>query len=203
MTTGLPVDYLMVGALVFVGSVVPVVPTGAVVTAAAALAMGGQMRSLVGVVLLGAAGAFAGDILTFALSRLGGLRARRWVVRVGAQALDGRVRRLQQRGGPLIVASRLIPAGRIPTLAAAGTLGYPWLRFLLADGAGVIVWVMAYAGLGVAGGNAFARPWVGALAALAAVLVVEVALQAGRRVQAARRAGPKSGSVAEAEQVAL
>lgn len=202
MTTGLPVDYLMVGALVFAGSVVPVVPTGAVVTAAAALAMGGRMPSLVGVVLLGAAGAFAGDILTFALCRLGGPRARQWVVRGRAQALDGRVRRLQQRGGPLIVASRLIPAGRIPTLAAAGTLGYPWVRFLLADGAGVILWVIVYSGLGVAGGNAFARPWVGALAALAAVLVVEVVLHVGRRLRAARRVGPKSGSPAEAAQAA-
>ena len=178
-----PLDVVAMAGLVFAGSVVPVVPTGAVVTAAAALAMGGQMSTLIWVVVLGAGAAFAGDVVTFAVSRLGSGRLHRWSGAQGATA--GRVSRLQERGGLLIVVSRLIPAGRMPTIAAAGVLKFPWPRFLLADGVGVALWVMAYAGLGVAGGGAFARPWVGALAALAAVLAIEGVLHGMRRLRGA------------------
>ncbi|HVH22199.1 MAG TPA: DedA family protein, partial [Pseudonocardia sp.] len=76
-TIGYPA--LVLGVLI--GSIVPVVPTGAVVGAAAAVATTTAQLGLVPVVLLSAAAALLGDVVTFALARAGGPVALRWVAR--------------------------------------------------------------------------------------------------------------------------
>ena len=103
---------------VLVGAIVPIVPTGAVVSASAVLALHTSRISLLVVVLLATAAAFVGDCVVFALFRLGGPRFGRWLGRDRRpRRFDEAQHRLVDHGWQVLVVSRLIPAGRIPTLA--------------------------------------------------------------------------------------
>ena len=80
-TDGSSLGYPVLFGGVLLGSVVPVVPTGAVVGAAAAVALTTDHLSLPLVLLVATLAAFAGDVTTFALCRFGGPAAVRWVAR--------------------------------------------------------------------------------------------------------------------------
>jgi membrane protein DedA with SNARE-associated domain len=69
-----------------------------------------------------------------------------------------------------------VPAGRIPVLLAAGTLGYPWRRLVPAALVACVVWAAAYAALGVLSGGLFDNPVVATLLAAVLVLVVGAAV---------------------------
>ena len=176
-TDGSSLGYPLVFGGVLLGSVVPVVPTGAVVGAAAAVAVSGGQLSLPVVVLLSTLGAFAGDVVTFAVCRFGGPSAVRWVARRQQADRVAEVReQFRRHGWQLIVIGRLLPAGRIPVLLAAGALAYPWRRLLPASLAAALVWAVAYAALGVVSGGVFDSPLVATLIATVLVLLVGVVL---------------------------
>ena len=75
------IGYPALGAGVLLGSVVPVVPTGAVVGAAAAIATTTGRLWLPEVIALATAAALAGDLVTFAVGRAGSGLALRLVTR--------------------------------------------------------------------------------------------------------------------------
>ena len=171
------IGYPALGAGVLLGSVVPVVPTGAVVGAAAAIATTTGRLWLPAVIALATAAALAGDLVTFAVGRAGSGLALRLVTRGQTPERLAAMRdRFAAHGGRLVVIGRLLPAGRIPVLLAAAALSYPW-RCLL--------WAIAYAMLGVVSGGIFADPVVATLLATVLVLVVAgvSALVARRRKQ--------------------
>jgi membrane protein DedA with SNARE-associated domain len=171
------VGYPLVFGGVLLGSVVPVVPTGAVVGAAAALAVTTDELSLTLVLLLSTLGAFLGDVVTFAVCRFGGPAAVRWVARGQHAGRIAEVRsQFRQHGWQIIVAGRLLPAGRIPVLVAAGALAYPWRRLLPASFAAAALWAVAYALLGVVSGGIFDSPLLATLIATVLVLLVGVVL---------------------------
>ena len=88
---------------------------------------------------------------------------------------------------PSRLAGRLLPAGRVPVLAAAGALGYPWRRLVPASFLAAFLWAVAYALLGVVSGGIFDSPLVAMLVATVLVLAVGAILNvAGNR----RRAEP-------------
>jgi membrane protein DedA with SNARE-associated domain len=158
---------------VLLGSVVPVVPTGAVVGAAAAIAVSAGTLSLPLVLLVSVAGALLGDLVTFGVAKAGSVAALPWVARGQSRDRLDEVRgRFATRGGLLVVVGRLVPAGRIPVLLAAGTLDYPWCRFVPAALVGCVLWAAAYAVLGVVSGGLFDSPLVATLVATALVLAV-------------------------------
>ena len=168
-TIGYPA--LVLGVLI--GSIVPVVPTGAVVGAAAAVATTTTHLGLVPVVLLSTVAALLGDVVTFAVARAGGPVALRWMSRgLTPERLAGARAQFATRGWQLIVVGRLLPAGRVPVLLAAGALDYPWRRLLPAAAAGCLLWAIAYAGLGVVSGGLFDSPVIATLVAALLVLVV-------------------------------
>nr|WP_211661791.1 VTT domain-containing protein [Modestobacter muralis] len=176
-TDGSSLGYPLVFGGVLLGSVVPVVPTGAVVGAAAAVAVSGGQLSLPVVVLLSVLGAFLGDVLTFAVCRSGGPTAVRWVARRQPADRVAEVReQFRRHGWQIVVIGRLLPAGRIPVLLAAGALAYPWRRLLPASLAGATLWALAYALLGVVSGGVFDSPLVATLIATGLVLLVGVVL---------------------------
>jgi membrane protein DedA with SNARE-associated domain len=163
--------------VVLLGSIILVIPTGAAVSAAAVLAWrhAGPL-SLVGVVVAGAVGAYLGDLVVYAACRSGGeqlARRLRWL-RTGSMA--GNVERITDRllthDVQTLVLSRLLPAGRMPVLVAAGMGGYPWRRFALADVPAVAVWSFVYSVIGVAGGSLFPETWQSVLAAVVLVVVL-------------------------------
>lgn len=181
-TIGYPVVFLGV----LVGSLVPVVPTGAVVGAAAAIAVSTGRLSLVLVLLVSIAGALIGDLVTFGVARAGSAAAQRWVARgQSAERLEEVRGRFATRGGLLVVIGRLVPAGRIPVLLAAGALDYPWRRLVPAALLACVLWALAYALLGVVSGGLFDSPVVATLVATALVLAVAAV---GALVSRSRRA---------------
>jgi len=158
---------------VLLGSLVPVVPTGAVVGAGAAIAVTTGRMSLGTVLLLATLGALLGDLATFGVARAGRGALLRWVARgQSPERLDAAREQFTRRGGLLVVVGRLVPAGRIPVLLAAGGLGYPWGRLVPAAAVACALWAVAYAALGVLTGGLFDDPVTATL--LAALLVLAV-----------------------------
>jgi membrane protein DedA with SNARE-associated domain len=159
---------------VLIGSIVPIVPTGAVVGAAAAIAVSSGTMSLPLVLLLSVLGALCGDLATFAVAHAGSSAAQRWVTgRQSPERLAAARAQFERRGGLLVVVGRLLPAGRIPVLVAAGALEYPWRRFVPAAVLACTLWALAYAALGVLSGGLFDDPVLATV--LAAVLVLVLA----------------------------
>lgn len=158
---------------VLLGSVVPVVPTGPLLSVAAAVAMTTDRLDIALVLLLATLGAFVGDVVTFAVARFGGPAAVRWLTRGQHADRMADVReKFATHGWQIVVVGRLVPAGRIPVLVAAGALAYPWRRLLPASFAAAALWAVAYALLGVVSGGIFDSPVVATLVAAALVLVV-------------------------------
>lgn len=159
---------------VLIGSIVPIVPTGAVVGAAAAIAVSTGSMSLPLVLVLSVLGALLGDFATFAVAHAGSSVAQRWVTgRQSPERLAAARAQFERRGGLLIVVGRLVPAGRIPVLLAAGALEYPWRRLVPAAVLGCVLWAIAYAALGVLSGGLFDDPVLATV--LAALLVLLLA----------------------------
>jgi membrane protein DedA with SNARE-associated domain len=166
------IGYPVIFGGVLVGSIVPILPTGAVVGAGAALAMTGQLN-LVLVVLVATVGALLGDLVTFAAGRGGrGPMTRFFERRQSAEKLAGARDKFVQRGWLLVVIGRMVPAGRIPVLLAAGALDYPWRRLVLAATGACLLWAVAYALLGVVSGGLFDNPLVATLIATTLILVI-------------------------------
>ena len=166
------VSYPLMAGSVLVGSIVPVLPTGAIVAGAAALAQSTSGLSFVLVVLLAAA-AFAGDVVTFAVCRSQGSRALNWLVaRHDSERLGWARDQLSQHAWHFLIVGRILPAGRIPVLLAAGSLRYPWKAFLPAGATAALIWAALYAAVGVVGGALFDSPLVAVGAAVVLALLV-------------------------------
>ena len=190
---GTSVGYPLLFTGVLLGSVVPVLPTGAVVGAAAAFAMTATALSLPLVLLVATLAAWLGDLVTFAVCRFGGPAAVRRIARGQPPERVERIRaQFRRHGWQIVVVGRLLPAGRIPVLLAAGALAYPWRRLLPASLIASLLWAVAYALLGVLSGGIFDSPLLATLLATLLVLVVAALLQlaASRR---RRSAHPQPG----------
>jgi membrane protein DedA with SNARE-associated domain len=170
---GSGLGYPLLFGLILLGSIVPVVPTGAVVGAGAAVATTTDHLSLILVVLVSAAAALVGDLITFAVSRFGGPSAVRWVARgQHADRIEEVREQFRRHGWQIVVVGRLLPAGRIPVLLAAGALAYPWRRLVPASTAACLIWAVAYALLGVLSGGIFDSPLLATLLATLLILVI-------------------------------
>ncbi|TCP54187.1 membrane protein DedA with SNARE-associated domain [Tamaricihabitans halophyticus] len=173
---------------VLLGSIVPIVPTGAVVGAAAAVAVTTSHLSLPVVLLLSVLGALVGDVATYLIARLGTEPVQRWL-RKGShpeRLANGRAQ-FAKHGWQIIVLGRLLPAGRIPVLIAAAATGYPWRRLLPSMLAACTVWACAYAVLGVASGGVSDSPLIAVLVATVLVLLITVVTNLVSRHRRARR----------------
>jgi membrane protein DedA with SNARE-associated domain len=158
---------------VLLGSIVPVIPTGAVVGAAAAVATSTGHLSLPLVVLVATLGALIGDLVTFAICRFGGPTAVRWVARgQHAERIEEVRGQFRDHGWQIIVVGRLLPAGRIPVLVAAGALAYPWRRLVPAATAACLLWAIAYSLIGILSGGLFDNPLIATLLAAVLILII-------------------------------
>jgi membrane protein DedA with SNARE-associated domain len=156
------------------GAIVPIVPTGAAVSGAAALAFHEHHPvTIVLVVAAGAAGAYLGDLVMYAMCRVGGeqlARRLRWL-REG-EHLGAVKDRLKAHQIQVLLVSRLIPGGRVPVLLAGAFAGLSWRTFVVANLPACALWATVYATIGLAGGSIFPEPWQGVLAAVVLILVV-------------------------------
>jgi membrane protein DedA with SNARE-associated domain len=171
-TLGLGALAWLLGVVAF-GAVVPVVPTGAAVSGAAAFAAHHRPLVVVLVVVAGALGAYLGDLVMYALCRIGGeqlARRLRWLR--DEEHLAVVQERLKKSQVPVLLVSRLLPGGRVPVLLAAGFLGLSWRTFVVANGPACALWATAYAAVGILGGSVFPEPWQGVLAAVVLVIAI-------------------------------
>jgi membrane protein DedA with SNARE-associated domain len=173
--------------IVAFGAIVPVVPTGAAVSGTATLAFHEHPYLIGLVVTAGAAGAYLGDLVMYAMCRFGGeqlARRLRWLR--DEEHLTGVKERLRARQVPVLLVSRLIPGGRVPVLLAAAFAGIPWRTFVVANLPACVLWSVVYAAIGLAGGSIFPQPWQGVIAAVVLILLVNQSMTWFSRRRAAR-----------------
>lgn len=184
------VGYPSLFLLVALGALVPVVPTGAVVSSAAVVAFH-QTAPLAPlfVFVVASFAAFLGDVGLYWLGQRG-IRSRngsRWLaalrVRAAPDRLEQAQRKLQAHGVAVLVLSRLVPAGRIPVMLACLLHRMPLRRFVRGDVPACLAWAATYQLIGVLGGSLFDEPWKGVVAAVALTVVISGAPVLWRRVR--------------------
>jgi membrane protein DedA with SNARE-associated domain len=165
---------VLVFAVSGLDAVLPFMPSESTVVAVGVLAATTGRPNLGLLIAAAAAGAFAGDLLSYMAGRRSNSAvAARTTRGHRAQAVHDWVHRLlHSHGGLVIVFARYIPGGRSTTAFAAGVVHYPGNRFRWYTTLAVLIWATETAVLGYLGGTLFAdRPlvglalgWTGALA---------------------------------------
>jgi membrane protein DedA with SNARE-associated domain len=166
--------YAIIFLLAFLDALVPVVPSETAVITGGVVAAAGDL-SLPLIILLAAAGAFAGDNTAYLVGHRYGSRITERFF--SGDKARGRIEwaqgQLQERGGELILVARFIPGGRTAVTLSAGTLRYPWRRFAAFDAVAALTWAVYAALVGYVGGKTFENaPWKGLLLALAIAFTV-------------------------------
>ncbi|WP_093772448.1 DedA family protein [Streptomyces sp. yr375] len=168
--------------LVLIGALVPVVPTGALVSSAAVVAFHQTAPFALALVFVTASlAAFCGDAALYWLGRRG-MRSRngsRWLEAIRSRAPEERLTqaqtRLAEHGTAVLVLSRLVPAGRIPVMLACLMADWPLRRFVRGNLPACLAWAVTYQLIGILGGSLFPEPWEGVVAAVALTVVISAA----------------------------
>ncbi|MFD8193947.1 DedA family protein [Streptomyces wuyuanensis] len=188
------VGYPTLFLLVALGALVPVVPTGAVVSTAAVVALHQTAPlSVFFVFVVAASAAFLGDITLYWLGRrgVGSRNGSTWLEALRARAAPDRLeqaeRKLDDHSGTVLVLSRLVPAGRIPVMLACLMARMPMARFARGDAPACLAWAATYGVIGILGGSLFDEPWEGVLAAVGLTLVLSGVPALWRRLRRWRR----------------
>ncbi|MFF5473879.1 DedA family protein [Streptomyces achromogenes] len=186
------VGYPSLFLLVLIGALVPVVPTGALVSSAAVVAFHQRAPYSPALVFVTASlAAFLGDAALYWLGRRG-MRSRsgsRWLAAIRARApeerLAGAREKLAGHGTAVLVLSRLVPAGRIPVMLACLMAGWPLRRFARGNLPACLAWAATYQVIGIVGGSLFAEPWEGVVVAVVLTVLISAVPGVWRRVRAA------------------
>ncbi|MFB7941857.1 DedA family protein [Streptomyces sp. NPDC056049] len=184
------VGYPSLFLLVALGALVPVVPTGAIVSSAAVVAFHQSSPvSLLVVFLLASLAAFLGDLALYWLGQRG-VRSRngsRWLAALRSRVTPDRLAHAQERLDThqvsVLVLSRLVPAGRIPVMLACLLARMPLRRFARGDAAACLAWAATYQLIGILGGSLFPEPWQGVVAAVGLTLLISAGPAVWRRIR--------------------
>jgi membrane protein DedA with SNARE-associated domain len=145
--------------------------------------------SLGWVIAAGAAGAFVGDGISYALGRFvggpvqerffNGARVRRVLAWAELQ--------LAERGGLVVILGRYVPGGRTAVTFTAGLTHYSYPRFAAYDAVAAITWATYASLLGYFGGQFFHdHVWAALLLAFGLAASVTLAVELVRRLRAQR-----------------
>ncbi|MEW1631817.1 VTT domain-containing protein [Streptomyces sp. NPDC089173] len=185
------VGYPTLFLLVALGSLVPVIPTGALVSSAAVVAFHQSSPfSLLLVFGVAAAAAFLGDVCLYWLGQRGvrSEHGSKWLAALTRRAAPERLaqaqEKLEEHGGTVLVLSRLVPAGRIPVMLACLLGKMPLKTFARGDVPACLAWAATYQLIGILGGSLFPEPWQGVVAAVALTVVISGAPAVWRRLRA-------------------
>ncbi|WP_348787871.1 VTT domain-containing protein [Leifsonia sp. NPDC080035] len=178
-----PWVYLVVFAVVLVDAFFPPVPSESVVIAAAAAAVATGNPNLPLLLACAAAGAVAGDNLTFAVGRAVGLDRFRFERRPRLRAALERARSgIHARAGVLVLSARYVPIGRVAVNLVAGAAGLSRRRFLLLSALAGVSWALYSVTVGV-----LAAHWLHGNAVLAMLIGIAVGVAVGFIVDATIR----------------
>jgi len=182
--------YLAVGGLVLVEDFGVPVPGETILIAAAIFAGAGHMNIAV-VILVAVAGAIIGDNIGFVIGHFGG---RPLVERFGRyifltpERLDRAEDFFNRHGGKVVTVARFIEGLRQANGILAGIVGMHWLKFLVFNALGAVLWVGTWAALGyLAGENiveiyaAFERYKWYAVAAIVVIAAIVITRRVRRR----------------------
>ncbi|MEU6488543.1 VTT domain-containing protein [Streptomyces sp. NPDC046887] len=189
------VGYPSLFLLVALGALVPVVPTGAIVSSAAVVAFhqAAPPLPLLAVFAVASAAAFAGDVALYWLGRRGvhSEHGSKWLAALKRRAAPERLEQAQEKVHDhrisVLVLSRLVPAGRIPVMLACLLAELPLSRFLRGNLLACLAWALTYQLIGILGGSLFAEPWEGVAAAVALTVLVSAVPWLWHRLQRRRR----------------
>jgi membrane protein DedA with SNARE-associated domain len=174
--------YGIVFVLAFLDALVPVVPSETSVITAGVVASAGDLQLWL-IIPAAAAGAFLGDNAAYLIGRRYGARVNERFFSSGKakKRIEWAQRQVTERGGELIAIGRFVPGGRTAITLSAGTLGYPWRRFVLFDAAAAIGWALYATLLGYFGGRAFEHEaWKGLVLALGIAFAAVGLIELGR-----------------------
>ncbi|MGW0911305.1 DedA family protein [Streptomyces sp. NPDC002784] len=186
------IGYPTLFVLVLLGALVPVVPTGALVSTAAVVAFHQTAPFALAMVFVTASlAAFLGDATLYWLGRRGmkSKNGSRWLEAIRSRAPEERLEQAQtklaEHGVAVLVLSRLVPAGRLPVMLACLVAKWPMRRFARGNFPACLAWAVTYQLIGILGGSLFPEPWEGVVAAVALTLAVSAAPTVWRRLRAA------------------
>ncbi|MFF5476477.1 DedA family protein [Streptomyces sp. NPDC012935] len=184
------IGYPTLFLLVLIGALVPVIPTGALVSSAAVVAFHQTAPfSLALVFVTASTAAFLGDATLYWLGRRGmhSKNGSRWLEAIRSRAPEERLSQAQEKlaehGVAVLVLSRLVPAGRLPVMLACLLAKWPMRRFARGNLPACLAWAVTYQLIGILGGSLFSEPWEGVVAAVALTLVISVAPGVWRRMR--------------------
>ncbi|MGE6733613.1 DedA family protein [Streptomyces sp. NPDC059900] len=184
------VGYPTLFLLIVLGALVPVVPTGALVSSAAVVAVHQTAPlSLLMVFGVSALAAFLGDIALYWLGRRGmhSKNGSRWLAAIRDRAPEDRLAQAQEKladhGVLVLVLSRLVPAGRIPVMLACLMAKMPLREFARGDAPACLAWALTYQLIGILGGSLFKEPWQGVVVAVALTVLISTAPALWRKVR--------------------
>jgi membrane-associated protein len=164
-------------------AVFPAFPSETAMIVCGIQAARGQL-SLEAVIAVGAAGAFIGDNVSYAIGRwFGHPMTKRFFSGERAQArLDWARRFLKERGSYVLVVARFVPGGRTATTFTAGLVKLHWLtRFVPFIFIAAILWALYGALLGYIGGRVFENhPLYALLVAFGIAAAVAAAAEGAR-----------------------
>ncbi|MCX4996907.1 VTT domain-containing protein [Streptomyces longwoodensis] len=180
--------------LVLFGALVPIVPTGALVSSAAVVAFHQTAPfSLALVFVTASLAAFLGDATLYWLGRRGmkSKNGSRWLEAIRSRAPEDRLEQAQEKlaehGVAVLVLSRLVPAGRIPVMLACLMAQWPLRRFSRGNLPACLAWAVTYQVIGILGGSLFPEPWEGVVAAIALTVLVSAVPGVVRRLRGVSR----------------
>jgi len=183
-------SYLVIFAVAMVDAFFPLVPSETLLITGGVLASTGDLE-LGLVILAGAAGAVAGDNVSFGIGTwVGEKTVKRWFRSPKWHArLEWAERQLLARGAYIIIIARFIPGGRTAVTFSAGYIhAFPWRRFIVYDVAAGLIWATYGALLGYFGGKTFEeQPWKGFLLAFGIAATVAFAVEGVRHLLRRRR----------------
>ena len=173
--------HLLLAASVLVGSAIPFVPTGEMVSGAAAVASHSKLNVAL-IFLITWICSVLGDAVMLMEARLGRRRLQRWLDRA---KFGARVKTAQQaltgNAFNAVITGRLIPGGRTPVIVALGLSRFSVRRFILLDTVACALWAGIYSTIGSIGGRIATHPiW-------AMVIAIAFAVSMGVLVQELRK----------------
>ncbi len=173
--------HLLLAASVLVGSAIPFIPTGEMVSGAAAVAAHSKLNVLL-IFLITWICSVLGDAVMLMEVRLGRRQMQRWLdkAKFGARVQTAQ-QSLTSNAFNAVVTGRLIPGGRTPVIVALGLSRFSVRRFMLLDSVACALWAGIYSTIGSIGGRIATHP------AWAMVIAIAFAVSMGVLVQELRK----------------
>jgi len=195
---GSPWIYLLVPLVVCLDGFFPPIPSESIVVALAAVGISTGQPWVIGVAIVAAIGAIAGDNIAFWLGRRLGIDRFAWMRRPRiAKAFDFARCQLQRRGALLILTARYIPVGRVAVNMTAGASGFSWRRFLPLSVVAGSSWTAYSILIGALAGHWVEdNPILGAVVAVVAAMIIGLVIDQVVTRMAGRRSAPEASAPA-------